>query len=102
MAKTIDVASSVSHSYQDAAWFEASGIRETAARIDELKHLVNDPILLSYLTIVGASVGLMAGSVPYATDGPERSASTVAQQSRNAVFLKEHAERALKELRRQL
>ncbi|MEU1866795.1 hypothetical protein [Streptomyces gardneri] len=70
--------------------------------MDELNHLVNDVVLRSHMTMVGASVGLMAGSVPHATDGPERSASTVAQQSRHAVFLKEHAERALKELRRQL
>ncbi|MFD8419128.1 hypothetical protein [Streptomyces sp. NPDC059466] len=102
MAKVIDVAHDAELGYRNATWMTASGLEETRARVDELKHLVRDQELSSKLTVVHAQAGLLVGEVASDIDSAERMMSTVAKQSRYAADLEKYARGALIRLRRKL
>ncbi|MFI1908098.1 hypothetical protein ACH444_19675 [Streptomyces microflavus] len=99
LAKVIEIADTVTYRYRDESWLDGSGLQSAKERLSELNHLVVDQWLSAMITVVGAEIGLVLGSVTSPSDSPEQRASTVAKQTRDAVELKSHAQRALSLLR---
>ncbi|MFD5359201.1 hypothetical protein ACFWJ2_07375 [Streptomyces tendae] len=102
LGKILDVANDVTHSYRDAAWLEASGLRTASDRVDELTHLVTDDLLRNRLSLTAGNASLVLGATTGEHDSPERRVTVVTNQARYATELEKWAKKALDVLRRQL